>query len=354
MFKKIGLLLLVLLALIIGYFVLWPSPIDPEAWTPPKAPKLTGKYQANERLAALEILHAGQCEKCEDVAVDSMGRIYGGQLNGDIIEFYQGKRRVLANTGGRPLGLDFDLAGNLIVADAGAGLLSINRESEEMTVLVDTYKGRKMVFVDDVEVAADGRMYFSDASKKWSFHYSTIDILEGRGNGFLYQYDPITKKTTELMSDLRFANGIAVAHDQSYVLVNETGRYRTHRYWLKGAKTGQSDLFIENLPGFPDGISQGENGLYWLAIVSPRDEGLDAIANSVFMKNVIAKMPAAMQPAAVHYGFVLGIDGNGNIVHNLQDPSSQFSENTSVQQVGNDIYIGSLYENGIAKMAIPK
>ena len=115
-----------------------------------------------------------------------------------------------------------------------------------------------------------------------------------------------------------------------------------------------SDLFIENLPGFPDGISQGENGLYWLAIVSPRDEGLDAIANSVFMKNVIAKMPAAMQPAAVHYGFVLGIDGNGNIVHNLQDPSSQFSENTSVQQVGNDIYIGSLYENGIAKMAIQK
>lgn len=352
MFKKIGLLLLVLLALIIGYFVLWPSPITPDTWTAPKAPELTGPYQVNDKLGALEILHAGQCEKCEDVAVDSMGRIYGGQLNGDIIEFSQGKRRVVANTGGRPLGLHFDAAGHLIVADAPKGLLSIDVKTGKVTVLVDSYKGRKMIFVDDVEIAADSMIYFSDASSKWGFHDNALDILEGQGNGFLYQYNPKTKATTELLGDLRFANGIAVAHDQSYVLINETGRYRTHRYWLKGPKAGQSDLFIENLPGFPDGISQGENGLYWLAIVSPRQQALDDISNSVFLKNVVAKMPQFLQPAPVHYGFVLGIDSNGKIVHNLQDPSSKFSENTSVQQVGNDIYIGSLYENGIARMSI--
>ncbi len=354
MFKKISFLLLAIIALIIGYFVLWPSPINPEGWTPPKAPELTGQYQVNERLAALEILHKGQCEKCEDVAVDSMGRIYGGQLNGDIVEFDQGKRRVVANTGGRPLGLDFDATGNLIVADAGAGLLSIDVKSGKVIILTDEHKGRKMIFVDDVEVAADSMIYFSDASSKWGFHDNALDILEGRGNGFLYGYNPKTKVTTELLGDLRFANGIAVAHDQSYVLVNETGRYRTHRYWLKGPKAGQSDLFIENLPGFPDGISQGENGLYWLAIVSPRQQALDDISNSVFLKNVIAKMPKFMQPAPVHYGFVLGIDGNGTVIHNLQDPSSKFSENTSVQQVGNDIYIGSLYESGIGRMAIPR
>ena len=352
MLKKIGLLLLVLLALIIGYFVLWPSPIDPEGWTPPKAPALTGVYQTNDKLATLEILFAGQCEKCEDVAIDSMGKIYGGQVNGDIIEFYQGKRRVVANTGGRPLGLHFDHNGHLIVADAPKGLLSVNVETGVVTVLVDSYKGRKMIFVDDVEVAADTMIYFSDASSKWGYVDNALDILEGRGNGYLYSYDPKTKKSQELLTDLRFANGIAVAHDQTYVLVNETGRYRTHRYWLKGPKTGQSDLFIENLPGFPDGISQGENGLYWLAIVSPRQQALDDISNNIFMKNIVAKMPKAMQPAPVHYGFVLGINSAGKIVYNLQDPASKFSENTSVQQVGNEIYIGSLYENGLAKMTI--
>lgn len=352
MLKKIGFLLLMLLALIIGYFLLSPSPIDPEAWTPPKAPTLTGAYQVNDKLAALEILFPGQCEKCEDVAVDSMGRIYGGQLNGDIIEFDQGKRRVVANTGGRPLGLDFDHTGDLIVADAGAGLLAINRTTGKITVLTDSYQGKKMIFVDDVEVAADSMMYFSDASDKWGFHDNALDILEGRGNGYLYRYDPKTKETTQLLKDLRFANGIAVAHDQTYVLVNETGRYRTHRYWLKGPKAGQSDIFIENLPGFPDGISQGENGLYWLAIVSPRQQALDDISNNVFMKNIVAKMPKFLQPAPVHYGFVLGINSEGKVVYNFQDPAGKFSENTSVQQVGKEIYIGSLYENGLAKMAI--
>ena len=42
MFKKIGLTLLVLLALIIAYFVFWPSPIEPATWEAPQAPELTG------------------------------------------------------------------------------------------------------------------------------------------------------------------------------------------------------------------------------------------------------------------------------------------------------------------------
>lgn len=353
MFKKIGLTLLAFLALIIAYFVFWPSPIEPATWDAPQAPELTGQYQKNDKLANLEILFKGQCEKCEDVAVAADGKIYGGQLNGDIVEFDKKTRKVLANTGGRPLGLDFDTLGNLIVADAGAGLLSINRASGKITVLVAEYKGKKMIFVDDVEVAEDNTMYFSDASDKWGFHDNALDILEGQGNGYLYSYTPETKTTKRLLDDLRFANGIAVAHDQSYVLVNETGKYRTHRYWLSGSKAGTSDIFIDNLPGFPDGISQGENGVFWLAIVSPRNADLDAMSNNVFMKNVVAKMPKAIQPKPTHYGFVLGVGSNGNIVYNLQDPSSKFSENTSVQQVGKDIYIGSLYENGIAKMAIP-
>ncbi|MEM1120937.1 MAG: SMP-30/gluconolactonase/LRE family protein [Bacteroidota bacterium] len=354
MLKKSLLSLVVFIALIAAYFVLWPSPIDPIAWTPPKAPELVGQYQKNEKLSALEVLFAGDCNQCEDIAVDAAGNIYGGQINGDIVKFESGKRRVLANTRGRPLGLDFDTLGNLIVADAGAGLLSIDPNNGKLIVLTDNYEGKKMIFVDDVEVAADNKMYFSDASDKWGFHDSALDILEGRGNGYLYEYDPATKKTTRLMDDLRFANGIAVAHDQSYVLVNETGKYRTHRYWLTGPKAGQSDIFIDNLPGFPDGISKGENGLFWLAIVSPRDPALDNISNSVFMKNIVARMPKFLQPAAKHYGFVLGLNGNGEVVYNLQDPSGKFSVNTSVQQVGNDIYIGSLEENGVGKIAISK
>ncbi len=350
--KRVLLMLLGLLLLTLLLFILWPSPIDPEAWTPPKAPELTDEYQPNNKLATIEILFDGQCDKCEDVAIDSLGRIYGGQLNGDIIQFANGKRKVLANTSGRPLGLHFDQNKNLIIADAGAGLLSLDVNTGKLTTLVDEYEGKKMIFVDDLEIAKDGTIYFSDASTKWGFANSTTDILEGRGNGRLYAYYPSAKQTKLLLDDLRFANGIAVSHDQSYVLVNETGRYRTHRYWLTGAKKGQSDIFMENLPGFPDGISQGLGGLFWIALVSPRQPALDDIASNTFMKNIVAKLPAAVQPAPVHYGFVLGVDGNGQVQYNLQDPKGGFAEITSVQQFGDVIYLGSLYEDKIAKYSL--
>jgi len=71
----------------------------------------------------------------EDVAIDSMGRIYGGQLNGDIVEFDKaGNRKVIANTKGRPLGLHFDKQKNLIVADATSGLLSIDINTGKVTI----------------------------------------------------------------------------------------------------------------------------------------------------------------------------------------------------------------------------
>ena len=348
--KRIFFFLLGFFLLGILLFLLLPSPIEPVAWTPPKAPALTGKYAVNDKLANAEILFKGQCEKCEDVAIDSMGRIYGGQLNGDIVVFDKtGNRKVLANTKGRPLGLHFDKQKNLIVADATSGLLSINTSTGKITTLVDAYEGKKMIFVDDVEIAEDGTIYFSDASTKHGYHASSLDILEGLGNGRLFAYYPATKETKLLLDDLRFANGIAVAPDQSYVLVNETGRFRTHRYWLTGSKKGQSDLFIENLPGFPDGISQGQDGLFWIALVSPRLQSFDDLSESTFMKNIVAKLPASFQPAPVHYGFVLGVDKNGTVKYNLQDTKGGFAEITSVQQFGKDIYLGSLYESSLAK-----
>ena len=347
--KRILLFLLGFLLTSVIIFLLMPSPIEPVAWTPPKAPEMTGDYAVNDKLTNAEILFKGQCEKCEDVAIDSTGRIYGGQLNGDIVVFENGNRKVLTNTKGRPLGLHFDKEKNLIVADATTGLLSINTSTGKITTLVDEYEGKKMIFVDDVEIADDGTMYFSDASTKYGFYDNSLDILEGAGNGRLFAYYPAIKETKLLLDDLRFANGIAVAHDQSYVLVNETGRFRTHRYWLQGPKKGQSDLFIENLPGFPDGISQGKDGLFWIALVSPRLKSFDDLSQSTFMKNIVAKMPASLQPAAVHYGLVLGVDKNGTVKYNLQDPKGGFAEITSVQQFGQDIYLGSLYESGLAK-----
>src|SRR4030095_11592897 len=102
-------------------------------------------------------------------------------------------------------------------------------------------------------------------------------------------------------------------------LVAETGMYRVMRIWLTGPQAGQSEIFIDNLPGFPDGISSNGKDRFWLALVKPRDAVLDKLLPHPFLRKVVARLPKFLQPAPKRYSFVLGLDGNGRVVDNLQD-----------------------------------
>ena len=76
------------------------------------------------------------------------------------------------------------------------------------------------------------------------------------------KYDPKTKQTTVLLKGLHFANGVQLSKNEDFVIVAETCQSKVVRYYLKGEKKGQSDVFIDGLPGFPDNIrSDGKDGI---------------------------------------------------------------------------------------------
>src|SRR5437868_10464358 len=83
--KRVGLFILIILALALAYLLLAPVPIVPAAWTPPAAPALTGQYERNTRLSAIQRVSIGDGHKPEDVALDTDGRIYGGFEDGRIM-----------------------------------------------------------------------------------------------------------------------------------------------------------------------------------------------------------------------------------------------------------------------------
>lgn len=230
MLKKILLLLLVLIIAIVLYFVAWPVPVDPVAWDAPPNPGYVGPFTANERLKGIELLPTAGNHGPEDIALDAEGRIYAATHEGRIVRLKAdgSNPENWVVTGGRPLGIDFDSKGNLIVADAFRGLLSIapNGTITELAAVAD---GVPIRYADDVDVAADGKIYFSDAStkfgaKEWGGTYeaSLLDINEHGGHGRLIVYDPATGQAKTILDGLNFANGVAVSHDQNYVLLNET------------------------------------------------------------------------------------------------------------------------------------
>jgi sugar lactone lactonase YvrE len=349
----LGIAILFVVAILV-YLLAWPVPINPAAWTPQPAPELTGAYAQNSELSRTEKLKIDGFAP-EDVAFDSQDRIYCGDDHGRIYRFEPDgtKPQLFADTKGRPLGLVFDTAGNLIVADAVIGLLSIAPD-RKVSVLTTEAGGVPFRCPNDLDVARDGTIYFTDASYKFPLTQLKADVLEHQPNGRLLAYDPRTAQSRVLLNDLYFANGVAVSPDQSFLLVNDTGTYRVRRYWLNGPRQGQTDVFIDNLPGFPDGISSNGKDTFWLALVNGRDKGLDFLLPRPFLRKIVWRLPAFLQPNIKRYAFVVALDTNGKVIRSLQDPSAQsFTQIANVVEHKGKLYFGSIGESAIGRMPVP-
>ncbi|MEO1487458.1 MAG: SMP-30/gluconolactonase/LRE family protein, partial [Bacteroidota bacterium] len=179
-------------------------------------------------------------------------------------------------------------------------------------------------------------------------------ILESKPDGGLYRYDPKTKKVKTLIDGALFANGVAVSKNGEFVLMVELTTYRVLRYWLKGSKKGKTDVFIDNLPGFPNGISCRPDGSFWVGFSTYRDENLDRIHPSPFMKKIVFGLPSWAQPQNAPYGMIMHIDESGNVVNTFYDPIGKIvGEASSIEERDGFIYIGGDISNAILKYKLP-
>jgi len=350
--KLLGLLVLLIAAAAL-YLAITPSPIDPLAWQAPTAPAMTGVLEPNDTLMKAELLGRGQLHGPEDTAVDARGRVYAGLHDGRIVRLEaDGSVTPFADTRGRPLGMDFDAAGKLIVADAYKGLLSIDPQGQ-IQVLTSEAEGLPFKFTDDLDIASDGTIYFSDASSRFAQPDYLLDLLEARPHGRLLSYHPGSGETRVLLKDLYFANGVALSADEDFVLVNETYRYRISRYWLKGDKAGSRDVFIDNLPGLPDNLQGDRAGTFWVALPTPRKADADFLHRHPWLKAQLAKLPRALWPQAIPYGFAIALNEQGEIVRSLHDTSgTHLRMVTSVKPMGDYLYFGSLDNDRIGRLKI--
>ncbi len=351
--KTLLLAVFFLLSSVLAFLVAVPGPVSALAWNPPEAPRLIGALQPNEQLKQAQLIATGQVYGPEDIAIDKQGRIYGGTQDGKIIRVRQnGKVETFVKTGGRPLGLHFDAQQNLIVADAFMGLLSINQRGD-ITRLTDEAAGTPFAFTNDLDIASDGTIYFSDASTEFDQAHYKLDLFNNRPNGRLLSYQPATGKTTVLLDNLYFANGVALSKNEDFVLVNETWRYRIVRYWLKGEHAGTKDVFIDNLPGFPDGISSNRQGTFWLALPTVRNQQMDKIHPYPALLNLSARLPDALHPQPAPYGLVLALNEKGDVVQSLHDTDGKhIKQVTSVEEYQGAIYLGTLDNDRIGRLLV--
>ena len=318
------------------------------AWTPTPAMPMEGPLAPNTRLQQAARVADGAIYGPEDVDLDGAGRLVAALEDGRVVRILDdGRVEPWVQTGGRPLGLDFDARGNLWICDARRGLLMATPQGELSTVATEA-DGLPFGFADDVDVATDGTVYFSDASWRWAYPDYMYDLFEGRPYGRLLRYDPRTEETTVLASDMYFANGVALASDESFVLVNETFRARVMRVWLKGPRAGTREVFIDGLPGYPDGVASDGQGRFYVAMGSILNPLGDVLATRPWTRRLVARLPSALWPRPLRYGLVVVLDEDGEVVDSLHDPSGEtIFEVTSAQPSARGLLLGNLHDDAL-------
>lgn len=350
--KKILIGFIGLLGLGALYLTLAPVPIEPENWNAPANAGYVGDFASNTDLANLERIELPESPGPEDAAVLD-GMIYATSQVGDItrVNPKTGAVEIVTNTGGVPLGIE--VAGNtLYIADAHKGLLSLTADGT-LTILTDEVDGTPILYADDLDVSDGGIIYFSDASTKFgakasgsTMAGSLLEIMESKGTGRVLAYNPQSDETTVIADGLVFPNGVAM-HPDGDILVNETGRYRVLKI---NQQTGAMTDWIANLPGFPDNINPGPDGTFFLGLISPRSAWLDANAGKPGMRKLAMRLPPSMRPKAQHYGHIVQLDADGNVLRTFQDPAGEYHDATGAIIHDGMLYVTSLHEDALARM----
>lgn len=171
-----------------------------------------------------------------------------------------------------------DRAGRLISCEHGTRRVTRTEWDGTVTVLADAFDGMPLNSPNDVIVAADGGIWFSDP------HYGIMTDYEGFKSAQelpcqVYRIDP-SGRIDAMINDMACPNGLAFSPDETRLYVADTGRMfssdpqHIRVYDMVGGRPVNGRLFHTIRPGCADGIRVDDDGNLW----SSAADGVHCIA----------------------------------------------------------------------------
>ncbi len=187
-----------------------------------------------------------------------------------------------------------DREGRLITCEHDTRRVTRTEHDGAITVLIDSFDGKKLNAPNDVVVAADGAVWFTDPG------YGTLGNYEGHKDVHelpprVYRFDPKTGHATVVSEDFDKPNGLAFSPDEKklYVIdsgITHGGRSNMRVYDVAGDKLANGKVFAENFaPGFTDGVRTDIDGNVWCSMgwADPKEDGVRCYAPSGDMIGII-------------------------------------------------------------------
>lgn len=227
----------------------------------------------------------------EGPAADAKGNVYFTDIPNERIHVWTtaGELKTFREKSGNANGLYFDSKGNLLACEGGNRRVTSISPEGEVTVLADSYKGKKLNSPNDLWIDPKGGVYFTDP------RYGAETDLELDGY-YVFYISPDRKTLTLVIDDLVKPNGVIGTVDGKTLYVADAGDNKTYRYSIADdASLTDRKLFV---PQGSDGLALDEKGNLYLT------RGTVTVYNPEGEK--IAEIQTPEGPANVTFG---GTDG---------------------------------------------
>lgn len=191
-----------------------------------------------------------------------------------------------------------DRQGRLISCEHGTRRITRTEFDGSITVIADSFEGKRLNSPNDVVVKSDGSIWFSDP------HYGIMTDYEGyRSEQELpcnvYKVDPVDGSIEAVLTDFNGPNGLAFSPDEDRLYVADTGRMfsddaqhiRMFDVDASGSLKG-GDVFHTISPGCADGFRLDTDGNVWSSAadgvhcISPDGELMGKILVPELVSNV--------------------------------------------------------------------
>ena len=166
--------------------------------------------------------------------------------------------------------LDHD--GRVLACEHGRRRVARYEPDGSRTTVVDRYKGHRLNSPNDLVVASDGAVWFTDPP------YGILDDSEGYaaeselGGCFVFRLDRHSGELTVMTDELQHPNGLAFSPDETVLYVSDTSGARieggNHQIFAfdvvdGGRRLGDPRTFVVMDPGFADGLRVDVDGNVW-------------------------------------------------------------------------------------------
>ncbi len=226
-------------------------------------PAMDGALSPNDRLDALPPV-GDPIPGADDVVEGNDGAIYvsGGKQVFRLTGEGYAQRKVFATFDGNAGGLAFHPDGRLLVCVADRGLVAVEAGGRQ------TWLAEGLRCLTSVVAASDGTTFLTEGTTAFGPEDWSRDLMAKNRLGRLLSCGPELERPRELMRDLAYPNGLAIASGELWF--TEAWTHRVSRAAINGRDIGRPLAVIGNLPGYPARLAPASGGGLWLSLFAVR------------------------------------------------------------------------------------